>query len=632
MSAVTVSNIASSGSASSGQTASTASMVHPPAKTAIRRKHTRSVSLSRSWLHSMAASRVRCRGSPARLPPVSSRNLLPSRADSCATVSALTRAAASSMASGMPSSWRQMSLTAARVLRGQGETGAGQRGAVAEQPDRLSLGRGPRIPCVRRGHGQRRDRPARLARHAQPGLAGGQDPKLRTAAQQGRDHVGGGVDDVFAVVHDQQGLCVPQPSRDAGQQGPAGLLPRRQDQRDGGDNQIRAADRGQLHQPYPVRIPSRCLGTCPEGEAALPAAARAGQRDQPGQPEQFLDRVQLGFPADEGRGLRRQPRHRRLPGLTGRRAVLRAPVARGRPRPGLARRDPAGAGVRRRMPVKTRILAQDPFVQAAQVGAWIDAKLFGEPVPELRVGAQRLRLAAAPVQREDPLPGEPLPERVPGGQSIQLRDQAGVPAAGQVGLDPVLQRGQPGFFQAAGIRLGEGHIGHVRQGRAAPQVKGLAQGRAGSLGPASGQVPLCRGDQALETGGVKLVLGDVELVTGWLGEQDTGLRAEHPAQPGNVDPQRGRAVRRWLARPQIVGQPVGRHGLVRRQQQPGQQRAFAQPAEVHGPPVVFGLDRTEYPELHLGATASPEHADLTHRKQVLPAKHDKSADAGMLAG
>ncbi len=113
ISAVTVSNTTSSGSASSGQTASTASMVHPPAKTATRRKHTCSVSLSRSWLHSMAASRVLCRGRLARLPPVSSRNLLPSRAASCATVSALTRAAASSMASGMPSSCRQISPTAA---------------------------------------------------------------------------------------------------------------------------------------------------------------------------------------------------------------------------------------------------------------------------------------------------------------------------------------------------------------------------------------------------------------------------------------------------------------------------------------------------------------------------------------
>jgi len=85
-------------------------------------------------------------------------------------------------------------------------------------------------------------------------------------------------------------------------------------------------------------------------------------------------------------------------------------------------------------------------------------------------------------------------------------------------------------------------------------------------------------------------------------------------------------VRGRFAGPEVVVEPVGRYRLVRRQQQPGQQRPFPQPAKIQGYPVVFGLDRTEYAELRLAATASPEHADLTHRKQVMPAKHDKSTD------
>ena len=60
------------------------------------------------------------------------------------------------------------------------------------------------------------------------------------------------------------------------------------------------------------------------------------------------------------------------------------------------------------MPVKIRILAQDPLVQAPQIRAGVDAKLGGEPVPQLRVGTERRRLAAGPVQRQDSLPGEPL--------------------------------------------------------------------------------------------------------------------------------------------------------------------------------------------------------------------------------
>ena len=215
------------------------------------------------------------------------------------------------------------------------------------------------------------------------------------------------------------------------------------------------------------------------------------------------------------------------------------------------------------MPVKIRILAQDPLVQAPQIRAGIDAKLVGEPVPQLRVGGQGRRLAAGPVQRQDPLPGEPLTQRVTGRQAVQLCDQAGVPATGQVGIDPVLQRGQPGLFQAGGICLRESHVGHVRQRRATPQVKRFAQGHRGGRGPASGHVCLCGRDQALEAEGVQLVVGHVEPVTGRLGEQDAGATAQDPAQPGDVNPQRSRAVRGRITRPQILGEPVGRHDLVR---------------------------------------------------------------------
>ena len=63
----------------------------------------------------MAARKVRCRGAADRSPVVSSPNLSSSRAMICSTDSARTRAAASSIASGMPSSARQMEVTAAAL-------------------------------------------------------------------------------------------------------------------------------------------------------------------------------------------------------------------------------------------------------------------------------------------------------------------------------------------------------------------------------------------------------------------------------------------------------------------------------------------------------------------------------------
>ena len=63
----------------------------------------------------MAARRVRWRGAADRSPAVSSPNLSSSRAMICSTDSARTRAAASSIASGMPSSARQIEVTAATL-------------------------------------------------------------------------------------------------------------------------------------------------------------------------------------------------------------------------------------------------------------------------------------------------------------------------------------------------------------------------------------------------------------------------------------------------------------------------------------------------------------------------------------
>ena len=90
-------------------TSSAASRVKPPANTDSRRKSTRSSPVSRSWLHSMVARRVCWRVRAVRLPAARTSRLSPSRAAIWSSDSAATRAAASSMASGMPSSRRQIS-------------------------------------------------------------------------------------------------------------------------------------------------------------------------------------------------------------------------------------------------------------------------------------------------------------------------------------------------------------------------------------------------------------------------------------------------------------------------------------------------------------------------------------------
>ncbi len=95
-------------------TASTASTVKPAGNTDSCASNERSAEPSRSQLQSRAPRSVRCRGIASRSPPVSTRRLSSSRTAVCAGDRAGTQAAASSIASGTPSSRSQIRSMSAR--------------------------------------------------------------------------------------------------------------------------------------------------------------------------------------------------------------------------------------------------------------------------------------------------------------------------------------------------------------------------------------------------------------------------------------------------------------------------------------------------------------------------------------
>ncbi len=111
----TPSNTSRSRSAPALDTASAASSVNPPTKTASRRNSFCSSPVSSSWLQSMARRSVCWRSGRSRAPPVNNRSRLSKRPRIAAGVRTFTRAAASSMASGRPSRRAQISTTAAAL-------------------------------------------------------------------------------------------------------------------------------------------------------------------------------------------------------------------------------------------------------------------------------------------------------------------------------------------------------------------------------------------------------------------------------------------------------------------------------------------------------------------------------------
>ena len=124
-----------------------------------RRRAARSRSSS-EYDQSTVARSVWCRSTAVRRPPVSSRNRSSRSAAMSAGVMAATRAAASSIASGMPSSRRQISDDRAAFDVVEREARSGRRGAVDEERHRRRsarpsfgvAGRGRASPASASGH------------------------------------------------------------------------------------------------------------------------------------------------------------------------------------------------------------------------------------------------------------------------------------------------------------------------------------------------------------------------------------------------------------------------------------------------------------------------------------------------
>ena len=139
------------------------------------------------------------------LPPVSRRKRSSSRRAICSRPSTRTRAAASSMASGMPSSRQQISARAGAVAL---LTAKSARAATARSMNRRTacvLGQPLQgLRSVRIGQGQGGHAPDCLAGDAQRSAAGGQHAHLRTAAHQRVGQRGTGRQQVLAVVQQQQ--------------------------------------------------------------------------------------------------------------------------------------------------------------------------------------------------------------------------------------------------------------------------------------------------------------------------------------------------------------------------------------------------------------------------------------------
>ena len=233
-----------------------------------------------------------------RAPPVSSVRLRWSRGRICPGVRTLVRVAASSMASGSPSSRAQISATAwafSSVSSKLGRTAWARstNSRTASDRPRASGSGGPAGSGRASGGTTSSCSPER---ERDPG--GGQHREPRGGGEQLLDHRAGPPHLLEVVGHEQE-LPVAEVVAQRVQDGAAGCLGDPQGPGQDGGDQVRVGHRGQVGEEGAVAVAGQQLGRDLECQAGLAGAAGAGEGEQPGPSQQPPGLVGLPLPADE---------------------------------------------------------------------------------------------------------------------------------------------------------------------------------------------------------------------------------------------------------------------------------------------------------------------------------------------
>ena len=242
-------------------------------------------------------------------------------------------------------------------------------------------------------------------------------------------------------------------------------------------------------------------------------------------------------------------------------------------------------------------------------GARLEAQLLHQHAPTRPKDFERVGLSAGAVEREHQLAAKPFPQRLLDEESLDLPDELGITAEHEVGVDAVLERGEPQLLEAPALCGGELVVCEVDQRRAPPQRERLAQ-KASGLGGVLGLGR--RREERLEATRVDLRGIDLELVARRASQKP--VTAEQLAQTRDVELHHRRGGRWRPLAPERVDQLVGRDGLVRPQEQRRQQGALLTAAERDRLTALDGFERPQEQELDHGQRIVPRRPRTVHSR------------------
>jgi hypothetical protein len=236
----------------------------------------------------------------------------------------------------------------------------------------------------------------------------------------------------------------------------------------------------------------------------------------------------------------------------------------------------------------TRVLREDRALQLAEAVARLDSQLLDQPAPRVLVRLQGVRLTVAAVEGEHQLRAQVLAVGMLRDQRLQLSDDLGVLTELELGVDQLLERGEPQLVQACDLGLGERLVGEVVERPTAPQRQSLLEHRRGGRGASRCQLGPALGEEPLEPVGVERLRIEPQLVPPLARDElgGSGGAGQRLAQARHVHLERLGWTGGRVLPPELVDQTVGAQGLVGVDEEQREQRPLLAASERNLAPFV----------------------------------------------
>ena len=241
------------------------------------------------------------------------------------------------------------------------------------------------------------------------------------------------------------------------------------------------------------------------------------------------------------------------------------------------------------------VVAQNGPLERSQLLARLETELFREERSGPPVCGECICLALGAVKGRHELAPETLAERFLSDEAFELRDERGVAAQREFGVDALFEASKAELVEASGLEREGAAVADVGERRATPQCECRAETIRGE--PTGGATkcfaPLA--EKSFEAAYVDPVGLDLEDVT--RRSRDEPVLAERAAQARYVHAERSFGPGRRRPKPELVDQPIGRNRPARIEEQESEERTLSSTAQWQRLTIPHDFYRAERPEI-----------------------------------